>query len=98
MKLESCMATRNPRVSGRKPNDACTEYQLHKSQVASTYKRNLFDFTDFRLRKHIERTKDENKKAVLTKVLSDYRRGLVAVAWKAGEPVWFTVTKETSRT
>lgn len=97
MKLETCMATRNPNVAGHKPGDVCTEYQLHKSQIASINKRNLFDFTDFRLRKYIEKIKDDNKKIILNKILLDYRKGLIAIAWKSGEPIWLGITKESGR-
>ena len=97
MKLESCMATRNPRMPGRKPGDVRTEYQLHKSQLMSSYKRNLFDFTDYKLRKYIDNVKDEKKKEILVKALNDYKRGLIAIAWSSGEPTWFSVTKESSK-
>ena len=98
MKLDACMATRNPQMPGRKPGEACTEFQLHKSQLPNGMsKRNLFDYTEFRLKKYIEFLKDETQKETLLKVLHDYRTGMVAVAWKAGKPVWFAITKESAR-
>lgn len=86
-------------MPGRKPDEACTEFQFHKSQVSfsSLSVRNVIDYTSFRLTRYIEQLKDEAQRKVLERVLNDYKSGLVAVAWKAGKPVWLNVTKETSR-
>lgn len=90
------MATRNPLMPGRKPGEATTEFQLHKSQfVMGSGRRNLFDYSEFRLKKYIEKLRDEEQKQVLQKVLRDYKMGMVVVAWKSGKPVWLSVTKET---
>lgn len=98
MKLDTCTATRSPKMSGRKPGDVTTEFQLHKSQLlTSGNRRALYDYSEFRLKKYIEQVKDEEQKSTLQRVLKEYRQGLVAVAWKSGRPVWFKVTKETSR-
>lgn len=95
MNSETCMATRTPKTPSRKPGEASTEFQLHKSQFAA--RKNLFDYTEHRLKLYITQTQDEQQKATLKQVLADYKKGLVAVAWKAGKPVWINVTKETSR-
>lgn len=97
MKFESCMSTRNPQTPGRKPGVTCTEFQLHKSQLNTNVKRNLFDYTEFRLKLYIAQIKDEQQKITLENVLLSYKKGLVAVAWRSGKPVWITVTKETKR-
>lgn len=97
MKFESCMSTRNPQTPGRKPGEACTEFQLHKSQLPVTSRRNLFDYTEFRLRLYITQVKDEQQKISLENVLASYLKGHVAVAWRSGKPVWISVTKETKR-
>ncbi|NBW13036.1 MAG: hypothetical protein EBR82_33955 [Caulobacteraceae bacterium] len=68
---------------------------MHKSQFAD--RKNLFDYTEHRLKLYITQTQDEQQKATLKQVLNDYKKGLVAVAWKAGKPVWINVTKETTR-
>lgn len=94
MKHEYSMATRNTQGPGRKPGEACTDFQLHKSQILGSSGRNLFDYTEFRLSKYILHITDEQQKLTLIDILTQYRRGLVAVAWKAGRPVWITVTKE----
>jgi len=88
------MATRNTQGPGRRPGEVCTDFQLHKSQIPSSDKKNLFDYTEFRLKKYITQVSDEQQKTTLTEILSQYKRGQVAVAWKAGKPVWITVTKE----
>ena len=99
MKLEAPMATRNPVTPGRKPGETCTDFQLHKSQLftGSMSKRNIFDYTEFRLMRYIEKIKDETQKATLSKILKDYKSGMVAVAWKCGKPVWLSITKESSK-
>ena len=94
MKLEKCMSTRNPQIPGRKPGDACTEFQLHKSQINNSGKRNLFDYTEFRLKLYITQINDEQQKLTLQEILNSYKKGLVAVAWKSGKPVWINVIKE----
>jgi len=94
MKHEYSMATRNIQGPGRKPGEVCTDFQLHKSQIPSSDKRNLFDYTEFRLSRYISQVRDEQQKSTLEDILLKYARGLVAVAWKGGKPVWITVTKE----
>lgn len=98
MRLETCSATRNPIMPGRRPGEAHTEFQLHKSQLLSgAGKRNVFDYTEFRLKKYIEQVTDLQQKETLSKILRDYRHGRVAVAWKSGKPVWLGVTKESTK-
>lgn len=94
MKHEYSMATRSPQAPGRKPGEVCTDFQLHKSQIPTSDKRNLFDYTEFRLKKYISQVRDEQQKSTLEDILLKYRKGLVAIAWKAGKPVWILVTKE----
>lgn len=88
------MATRNTQGLGRKPGEACTDFQLHKSQILGSSGRNLFDYTEFRLNKYIQHITDEQQKLALTDILTQYKKGLVAVAWKSGRPIWITITKE----
>lgn len=93
MKHEYSMATRNTQGPGRRPGEVCTDFQLHKSQILSSEKKNLFDYTEFRLKKYISQITDEQQKTTLTNILDLYKKGQVAVAWKSGKPVWITVTK-----
>ena len=89
------MSTRNPqKAPGRKPGEACTEFHLHKSQFSETDKSDVFDYTDHRLTNYISSIKDESQRHTLLEILETYRKGLVAVAWKSGKPVWVKVTKE----
>ena len=94
MKHEYSMATRSPQGPGRRPGEVCTDFQLHKSQIPNADRRNLFDYTEFRLKKYIELLTDDQQKTTLTDILDKYRKGRVAVAWKGGKPVWIAVTKE----
>jgi len=83
-------------MSGHKPGDVTTEFQLHKSQLQVDVKRRtLFDYSAFRLNRYIEQLKDENQRKILGEVLRKYKLGLVAIAWRRGQPVWLNVTKET---
>lgn len=90
------MATRSPQGLSKKPGEACTEFQLHKSQILTADRRNLFDYTEFRLRRYISQLTDDQQKTTLSDILVKYRKGLVAIAWKGGKPIWISVTKETS--
>jgi hypothetical protein len=56
--------------------------------------RGVLDYSEFRLKKYIEQVTDEQQKFTLISVLKEYKAGLVAIAWKAGKPVWLKVTKE----
>lgn len=94
MKHEYSMATRSPQGPPKKPGEVCTEFQLHKSQILTVDKRNLFDYTEFRLIKYISQVRDEQQKTTLEEILLKYRKGQVAVAWKSGKPIWILVTKE----
>ena len=91
------MATRNPK--GPKPGDRCTEFQLHKSQLTLEIRdrRRLLDYTEHRLTRYIKQLTDEIQKATLKRVLADYRAGKVVVAWQEGKPVWYSVTRESSK-
>ena len=93
MKHEYSMATRSPQGPARKPGEVCTDFQLHKSQILTSDRRNLFDYTEFRLARYISQVTDDQQKSTLTDILLKYKKGLVAVAWKAGKPIWISVTK-----
>jgi len=90
--MHSAMATRYPK--GPRLGDPCTEFQLHRSQSPLTFVRGVLDYSEFRLKKYIEQVTDEQQKFTLISVLKEYKAGLVAIAWKAGKPVWLKVTKE----
>jgi hypothetical protein len=94
MSLEKSMSIRNPQLPGRKPGEGCTEFQLHKSQSPGGTKKNIHDYTEFRLKKYIDQVKDAQQKLTLEMVLTSYKKGQVAISWKGGKPVWINVTKE----
>lgn len=97
MKIDSCMSTRSPQPPGRKPGETCTEFQFHKSQLQTTIRRNLYDYTEFRLSLYIKQVTDEQQRITLENVLASYKKGQVVVAWRSGKPVWVPMTKETKR-
>lgn len=97
MKFETCMSTRSPKVPNRKPGEACTEYHLHKSQLSLDEKKNLFDYSEHRLKLYISTVTDEQQKISLQEIFSSYKKGLVAIAWREGKPVWLKITKETEQ-
>lgn len=78
----------------QKPGEACTEFQLHKSQLNATSKRNLIDYTEIRLLKYIEQLEDKRQKITIASILEDYKKGYLAIAWKSGRPSWVQITKE----
>lgn len=88
------MSTRNPQAPGRKPGDTCTEFQLYKTQTPGGSKKNILDYTEFRLKLYITQVKDTQQKMTLEMVLTSYMKGETAIAWKSGRPVWINVTKE----
>lgn len=86
------MQTSNQLVSSKKVKNDYTEYQLHKSQISNGFEKNIFDYTEYRFLKYIENF-DKEKQVILLNVLISYRKGTVAIAWKAGHPVWISVNK-----
>lgn len=91
--MNAGMATRTPKTQGKKPGEHCTEFQMHKSQQMVT-SRKIIDFSERKLMLYIESIVDDQQKVTLRGILSDYKKGRVAVAWKAGRPVWISVTKD----
>ena len=88
------MSTNTPNNISVKPGE-CTEFQLHKSQKTvfhGTLKK-IYDYSEHRLIRYIEKVKDPQQKLVLVALLSDYIAGHVALAWKRGQPIWIKVTK-----
>lgn len=90
------MATRTPKGPGSKPGETCTEFQLHKSQNQLTSHKNVIDYSYFRLIMYIHQITDEQQKETLKQICVEYKKGLIAIAWKAGRPVWLKVTKDKS--
>lgn len=92
--MNIAMSTKIPKNTKVKPGE-CTEFQLHKSQrnVFDGIMNVVIDYTEHRLRKHIEKIKDAQQKLILSALLIDYISGNVAVAWKRGLPVWVKVSK-----
>jgi len=92
MKTE--MATKRPKQPNWKFGERCTEFQMHKSQLSLLSVRYIIDYSEQKLKYFIKTVTDAQQKETLTKVLESYKKGEVAVAWKAGKPVWVNVTKD----
>lgn len=88
------MATNTSKNVPVKPGE-CTEFQLHKSQqmIFNGIRRKIYDYSEHRLRRHIETIKDAQQKMILVALLHDYIVGSVAIAWRRGQPIWVKVTK-----
>jgi hypothetical protein len=89
------MATRNP--SGTRLNkEECTEFQLHMTQLPSydKLKGKLVDFTEQKLLRYLDVVVDEQQIMALQDLIARYRRGLVAVGWRKGKPVYVDATRE----
>ena len=89
------MSTKIPKNAKVKPGE-CTDFQLHKSQKTTFAGGHgiVIDYTEYRLKKHIEKIKDPQQKVILTALLIDYISGGVAIAWKRGQPIWIKVSKD----
>ena len=88
--LAILMAPRNTINTPRRP-EKCTEFQLHVGHKVAS---NVIDFTERKLIQYATRATDPQQKQALTVLIKDYRRGLVAVAWRRGLPVPLRVTKD----
>lgn len=93
MKLETSMATRSPQAPGRKPGESSTEFQLHKSIMCAD--KNVLDYTSFRLRRYAESVTDISQRMTLENIVVSYEKGIVAVAWKCGKPIYMNIVHET---
>ncbi len=90
-----------PAMATRKPTDSeislknCTEFCLHKSQqtMMSDTQSNVYDYTEYRLRRYAAIIVDEQQKSVIRNLLVEYVAGLVAVAWNKGKPQYIRVTR-----
>ena len=86
------MATRGSLSLGKNLSEPCTPFQLHKSQISAVQLRNVFDWSEFKLKNLIENSNEEKVKDEMQLLLSLYKKGKVAIAWRAGKPVWINVT------
>ena len=95
--MDTSMATRRPNSEKfTLLTGVCTDYQLHKSQLAHLSQcRNVMDYTYFKLKNYIENyVTEEGRRVHLERILKEYKKGLVAIAWHSGHPTWINVTKE----
>ena len=71
--------------------EKCTEFQFYSGKN----RKNTIDFTEYKLVCYAQKTKDLQQKLMLMTMIEDYRKGLIAIAWKRGVPVYFRVTRDT---
>jgi hypothetical protein len=84
------MATRNVADTPGRP-ERSTEFQLHIGKGSG---RNVIDFTEHKLIRYASKIKDPQQKMVLMALIEDYRNGVVAVAWRRGQPLPMRITRE----
>lgn len=94
--MKTAMATRNPtNVKGLLTTQ--TDFVLHKvHRLELEEQKNVVDYTEYRLLRYAAAVKDAQQRQQLYVLISDYRAGLVAIAWAKGQPVYVKVTKEKS--
>jgi len=91
--MNSDMATKS-NAAGLKIGERSTEFQMHKSQLSASNVKKVLDYSEHRLRAFVQKITDRQQRETLLSVIKKYCKGEVAVAWKAGKPVWIHVTKD----
>jgi glycosylphosphatidylinositol transamidase (GPIT) subunit GPI8 len=93
--MRANMATRNLGNVNLTVIGECTEFQLHVSQQSTSTKcNNVIDYTEYRLNRYADKVTDAQQKRTINDLIENYRKGLIAVAWRAGFPQWLQVTKD----
>lgn len=92
--MKTAMATRNP-ADVKFERDGCTNFVLHKSQqtIFAGIQKKIVDYTEHRLLRYAASVSDPQQGLVLMAMISDYRRGLIAISWRRGVPVYLRITK-----
>lgn len=71
-----------------------TEFQIHIRHRPTLRGLNkLRDFTEYKLRKHVDESGDAVAKLKRSSMLSDYIKGNIAVCWKRGVPHYYPIKK-----
>jgi len=89
------VATRN-KLDSENSAIGCTEFVLHKSQqtIFNGIQNKIIDYTEHRLLRYVNNTKDVQQKMSLVVMVDDYKAGLIAIAWKNGKPLYIKVTRD----
>jgi hypothetical protein len=92
------MATRNP-TNTKVGGGGSTDFVLHKSQqtIFVGIQSKVIDFTEHKLIKYAEIVRDAQQKLVIMAMISDYRNGNIAIAWRRGLPIYLRIQKETNK-
>jgi hypothetical protein len=89
------MATRST-AEVNYPKAGTTDFVLHKSQqsIFTGIQEKIVDYSEHRLLRYAESITDKQQQMILFGLLSDYKAGKVAIAWKRGRPLYLKVTKD----
>ncbi len=73
-----------------------TEFVLHKSQqeIFAGIQKKIIDYTEHRLIRYALSVVDPQQKMVVMALITDYRAGKVAIAWRKGQPTYVRVTHD----
>lgn len=70
-----------------------TEYQVYSLWTNHDTSK-IIDWTEHKLKKILLNVFDFQQKIVLSKLLTDYKAGKIAIAWKSSKPVYIKVIKD----
>ncbi len=79
-----------PMTKGRKESRTRSAYQVHVSTILPPESaQNVFDLTERKLRRIAVNHPDADIRRLVTRMLSDYLSGSIAIAWENGDfPVY----------
>jgi len=86
-----------PKTAVKKSSEStfqATCFQVHKSLLAENSFANVIDFTEKKLCRQIEESKDALKKLMLVAMLEDYTTGNIAISWKHSLATYTRITQD----
>jgi hypothetical protein len=76
-------------VKRKKQGRARSAYQAHVSTILTADEaKNVVDLTECKLRRIVRNHADEDIRKLAARMLNDYVRGVIAIAWEEGIPVY----------
>jgi hypothetical protein len=93
--MNAMSATRNPDAASLGPNQ--TEFQIYvgSRSLLKDGLHKLLDFTEHKLLRYAENVFGTEKLNVMV-LITEYRKGNVAVCWKHGKPHYIQVKREST--
>lgn len=67
---------------------------MHISQRVSGRSNSLFDFNEQKLKHYAEEQPDSHLRDEVYKLIDLYKVGAIAIAWRAGEPIYIKITRD----